>query len=273
MRVVSQAGRVNRANRVNPFTTMSTAKNLITVLLALAACAGGEPRAATPATKADPLEDLSFAALEKRQALGALRKEVIVDRTKWPKGDVPGLDFTKATGNAIIVHAESGRLSNPFSTLTNAVPFKLFHLEDDPYRLALAARGIGLGKPEDKAKYRADKYKPALEHIARARYVLFIVAELDEPKVDVAVKSFTAGRLDGAGVLYEIESKKLLGGFPIEARNSAKITTRTGDYTGQALDAVMHDFENNARAALWKGLKARFPSAKLPTIVYLDSKE
>jgi hypothetical protein len=226
------------------------------------------------AAAADPLEDLSFAALEKRVALNELRKEVNVDRSKWPKGDVPGLDFTKATGNAIIVHHESGQHSDPIGgTLTNAPPFKLFHLEDDPYRLTLYARGIGPAKPEDKAKYRTDKYKPALQQMARAKYVLFVAGKVEEPKVNVVTKSFTPGRLEGAGVLYEIESKKLLGGFPIEARNSPKISTRTGGYTGQELDAVMHDFENNARAALWKALKARFPSAKIPTIVYLDSKE
>jgi hypothetical protein len=250
---------------------MLNVKSLFLVLLALGACAGGELQAAA---KADPLEDLSFAALEKRVALNALRKEANPDRAQWPKSDVPGLDFTKATGNAIIVHHESGRHANPFATLTTTgAPFKLFHIEDDPYRLAPAARGIGLPKPEDKAKFRTDRYKPALEHIARAKYALFVVGKVEEPRVDVAVKSFTPGQLEGVALLYEIESKKLLGGFPIEARNSAKITTRTGGYTGQELDAVMHDFENNARAALWKGLKGRFPSAKLPTIVYLDSKE
>jgi hypothetical protein len=228
--------------------------------------------AATPAQKLDPFEELSFTALEKRQALSALRKEVVADRAKWPTGEVRGLDFTKETGNAVVVHTESGRLSDPFSSLTGAVPFKLFHIQDDPYRLATAARGIGLARPEDKAKYRTEKYRPALEHIARAKYVLFVVAELTEPKVELG-RSFTSGKLEGAAVLYEIQPKTLLGGFPIEAKNSAKVTTRTGDYTGQALDAVMHDFENNARAALWKGMKARFPSAKLPTIVYLDSKE
>ena len=247
-------------------------KRLMPALLAVAACASGELQAA--AAQADPLEDLSFAALEKRVALNALRKETNPDRAQWPKGDVPGLDFTKATGNAIIVHHESGQRANPFATLTTSgAPFKLFHLEDDPYRLALAARGIGLSKPEDKAKYRTEQYKPALAHIARAKYALFIVGKVEEPRVDVAVKSFSGGRLDGVAVLYEIEAKKLLGGFPIEARNSAKVTSRTGGYTGQELDAVMHDFENNARAAVWQGLKARFPSARLPTIVYLDSKE
>lgn len=246
---------------------MLSVKRLIFVLLAVISCAGGTSLAA------DALEDLTSAALEKRQALGALRKQVMVDRAKWPKGDLPGLDFTKATGNAIIVHTESGRLKDPLSSLTGAVPFKLFHLEDDPYRLALSARGIGLATGEDKAKYHTAQYKPALGHMVRAKYVLFVVGELDEPKVDVAVKRFTAGKLEGAGILYEIESKKLLGGFAIEARNSAKITTHTGNYSGQVLDAVMHDLENNARAELWKGLKTRFSSAKIPTIVYLDSKE
>ena len=245
-------------------------KSLIFVLLAVATCPGELHAAA----KADPLEDLSFAALEKRVALNALRKEANPDRAQWPKGDVPGLDFTKATGNAIVVHHESGQRANPFATLTTTgAPFRLFHIEDDPYRLAPAARGIGLPKPEDKVKFRTDRYKPALEHIARAKYALFVVGKVEEPRVDVVAKSFSGGTLDGVAVLYEIESKKLLGGFPIEARNSAKIATRTGGYTGQELDAVMHDFENNARAALWKALKARFPSAKIPTIVYLDSKE
>ena len=224
------------------------------------------------AAVADPMEDLTFAALEKRVALNMMRKEVEVDRAKWPKGDVPGLDFTKA-GNAIIVHHESGQHSDPIGgVLTNAPPFKLFHLEHDPYRVTLRARGISLDKGEDKAKYRSDTYKPALQQMQRAKYALFIIAKVQEPKYYLG-KSFTPGKLEGAGVLYEIESKKLLGGFPLEASNSDKVQTRTGGHAGQELDYLMHDFENNARAALWKALKARFPSAKLPTIAYLNSKE
>ena len=97
-------------------------KRLFFVLLAVAACTGGESQAAA-AKKADPLEDLSFAALEKRVALNALLKEATLDRAQWPKSDVPGLDFTKATGNAIIVHHESGQHANPFATLTNGRAF------------------------------------------------------------------------------------------------------------------------------------------------------
>ena len=223
------------------------------------------------AAAADPMEDLTFAALEKRMALNALRKEVVTEPAKWPKGDVPGLDFTKA-GNAVIVHHESGQLSNPFDAVTGAPPFKLFHLEHDPYRVTPRARGIGLDKGEDKAKYRTDMYKPALQQMQRAKYALFIVGKVQEPKFYLG-KSFTPGKLEGSAVLYEIEAKKLLGGFPLEARNSDKVSTRTGGYTGQELDALMHDLEENARAALWKALKARFPSAKQPTIAYLNSKE
>ena len=251
---------------------MRQIKRLILALLAVTVYASGAWAAGTQKSGL-AMDDLTSHALEKRQTLSALRKQVISDRAKWPKGDVPTLDFTKATGNAVIVHAESGQLKNPLSSLTNAVPFKLFHIEDDPYRLALAARGIGLAKGEDKSKYQSERHRPALEQLVRAKYVLFVVGELDEPKVDVTVKSFKPGKFEGDGILYEIETKKPVGGFAIEARNSAKITTRTGNYTGQALDAVMHDFENNAREALWKGIKTRFPSAKLPTIVYLDSKE
>ena len=222
---------------------------------------------------ADPMEDLTSAALEKRMTLNAMRKEVVAEPAKWPKGDVPGLDFTKA-GNAIIVHPESGQHSDPIGgVLTGAPPFKLFHLKDDPYRLTPRSRGIGLEKGEDKSKYRSDDYKPALQQMQRAKYVLFIAGKVQEPKIDLGGKSFTPGKFDGAGVLYEIESKKLLGGFPLAAVNSDKVRTRTGNYTGQELDALMHDFEENARAALWKAMKTRFPSAKQPTIAYLNSKE
>jgi hypothetical protein len=144
-------------------------------------------------------------------------------------------------------------------------------LQDDPYRLALRARGISLDKGEDKAKYRSDEYKPALEQMQRAKYALFIVGKVQEPNYYLG-NSFTPGKLEGAGVLYEIESKKLLGGFPLEARSSDKIGTRTGNYQGQELDALMFDFENNARAALWKAMKVRFPSARQPTIAYLNLK-
>ena len=258
---------------LGPIFLISNVKRLTLMLLAVTACVGSVALAAAVAKPAETIEDLTFAALEKRQTLSALRKQVKVDRAKWPKGDLSGLDLTKATGNAIIVHTESGRLKDPTTMLTGAVPFKLFHLEDDPYRLVIAARGIGLAKGEDKAKYHTAQYRPTLELMVRAKYVLFVVGELDEPRISALDKSFTGGKLEGAGMLYEIESKKLLGGFAIEAKNSTKVTTRTGGYTGQALDAVMHDFENNARAALWKGLKTRFPTAKIPTIVYLNSNE
>ena len=259
---------------------------LVGALLVVAGCKGEEPQkpappAGSPAVagavavetkKPDPLEDLASAAFSKWAALYQLRKEVSLDRAAWPNEE-PELDFRKETGNAIVVHHESARHDNPLEVLTRGAAFKLFHLEDDPYRLAQAA-GSYTAKAEDKAKYRADKYKPALEHIVRAKYAVYVVAKVQQPQVDfAATKSFSPGKLEGAGVLYEIESKKLLGGFPIEARNSDKISVRSGGYTGQEHDTVLHDFENNAREALWKALKARFPSARLPTIVYLDSKE
>ena len=259
---------------------------LLPVLLAVAACKGeeaqkptaaGAPPAvaeATPvASKPDPFEDLSSAAFSKWAALYRLRKEVSLDRTAWPSDQEPELDFRKDAGNAIIVHHESARHEDPLDGLTKGAAFKLFHLEDDPYRLAQAA-GDYSARSEDKAKYRTGKYKPALEHIVRATYVVYVVGKVQQPRVDfAATRSFSPGKLEGAGVLYEIESKKLLGGFPLEARSSDKVSTRTDDSTARAQDAVLHDFENNARDALWKALKARFPSVRLPTIVYLDSRE
>jgi len=257
-------------------------KSLVGALIVAAGCKGEEPQkrappsvaaaAAVETKKSDPLEDLASAAFSKWAALYYLRKEVSLDRAAWP-GEEPELDFRKETGNAIVVHHESGRHENPLEVLTKGAAFKLFHLEDDPYRLAQAA-GSFTSKPEEKAKYRVDKYKPALEHIVRAKYAVYVVAKVQQPQLDSpSTRSFSPGKLEGAGVLYEIESKKLLGGFSIEARNSDKVDVRSGAYTGQEHDSVLHDFENNAREALWKALQARFPSARLPTIVYLDSKE
>ena len=250
------------------------------VLLALAACKAEEPQksadtAGKPASvapespKPDPLEE---AVRGKRAAVYLLRKEVAVDPGAWPEDAEPELDFGKEKGNAIVVHAESGRHADPLDSLTKGPAFKLFHIEDDPYRLANSAYGM-LEKPEDQAKYRTDRYKPALELLARAKYVLFVAGKVEQPSVAfAATKSFTPGRLEAAAVLYEIESKKLLGGFTIEARNSDKVRA-TADSDSQAHEAVLHDFENNARQALWKGVRARFPSVRIPTIAYLDSRE
>ena len=259
---------------------MTHVRTPLLMLLAVAACSAEESKNTTQPAAAvnaapesrtpDPLED---AVRSKRGAVFFLRKEVNPDPMAWPKDEEPELDFGKERGNAIVVHAESGRHADPLEVLTRGAAFKLFHLEDDPYRLAFQAYGM-LEKLEDPAKYRTAKYKPALEQLTRAKYVLFVVGKVEQPRVvSAAAKSFSPGKLEGAGVLYEIESKKLLGGFPIEARNSDNVNVRTGGYTGQEHDSVLHDFENNAREALWKALKARFPSARLPTIVYLDSKE
>ena len=261
----------------------STARVLL-VPLVLAACNAEKPRepsarvsppnvtgpSSVEGQPADSFEKLSSAAFSRWAALYYLRKEVNAERAAWPTDEEPELDFRKAEGNAIIVHHESGKHENPFEVLTKGAAFKLFHIEDDPYRLAYSAGDLS-AKPEDKAKYRADQYKPALEQILRAKYAVFIVGKVKQPEVFAG--SFTPGKLEGVGVLYEIESKKLLGGFPLAASSSHEVRTRTGDYANQEHDAVLHDFENNARAALWTAIKARFPSVKLPTIVYLDSKE
>ena len=253
-------------------------KILVAALIAVVACKGEEPpkppaagNTAPVARKPDPFEELSAAAFSRWVELYRLRKEVSLDRATWP-GEEPELDFRKDAGNAIIVHHESARHENPLDTLTSGPAFKLFHLEDDPYRLAWTV-GDPTTRPEDKARFRSGKYKPALEHIVRARYAVYVVGKVQQPRVDFAVtRSFSPGNLEGAGVLYEIESKKLLGGFPLEARNSETVRASTESAT-RAHEAVLHDFESNAREALWKALKARFPSARLPTIVYLDSRE
>ncbi|MDB4954122.1 MAG: hypothetical protein JWO36_1691 [Myxococcales bacterium] len=224
--------------------------------------------AAPSGSAAAEADDPSSKAAEKWLAVNELRADskTKTDPAAWPKDDVPGLDFTKETGDAVIVYPEGRGGKDP---LTDAPRFKLMHIVDDAYRLA----PLAVSTDASNAKYKAAAFRPALGQLARAKYALMVVADTELPKVDNVAKRFKSGELKGVAVLYEIESKKALGGFEVAATNSDKVLTYTGNYTGEELDAVMHDFEKAAIDSVTDGIKKRFPSAKVPPIIYLNSRE
>ena len=244
------------------------------VLLALVACKTSDAPAPPPAPAPQPaptppgaeravelIDDAtSFKALEKKVQLYELRRELRVEAeasTPWPTADVPGLDFTKS-GNAIVAYKETGM---PFVTISKARPFELLPLEDDPFRATSHVRGIGVRDGAPETEYRDVKYQPALEQMIRAKYVVFVMGNQDQPIT--AGDIFLPARLSATCLLYEIETKQLLGGVQITATNTAELKLKKGDEDGN-LERLMTDFEHNARTALWSALKARFPSVKTP---------
>lgn len=246
---------------------------LAVLILVTVACSkaspGGERSSAAPAPTANAVpHDVDEKAAERWLAVNDLRADAKTktDPTTWPKDDPPALDFTKETGNAVIAYPEGRGGKDP---LTNAPRFKLMHIVDDAFRLAPL---VSSTDPAN-AKYNGAAYRPALGQMARAKYALMIVAEVALPSVDVGAKELTPGVFKGVAVLYEIETKHVLGGFEFAARSSDKVLTHTGNYTGEELDAVMHDFEKASIDAVTAGIKKRFPMAKVPPIIYLSSNE
>ena len=228
---------------------------LVAALLALGAC---KERAA-PAVQPPPVAvvdaklvdaDLVHAALKRRVEIAALRRELgSAAEAPLPEGDVAGLDFTR---NAIVAYREVGM---PFITPSKARPFALLPLEDNPYEVAALASGIGLSDGEPEATYRAPRYQPALERIARARYVLLVIGTQEQPYT--LVDRVVAGSLAASCFLYEIDTKQLLGGFAFRAASTPDLKRRSDEQ-------LMQDLETNVRTALWAHVKQRFPSAITP---------
>ncbi|MDQ3341869.1 MAG: hypothetical protein M4D80_42525, partial [Myxococcota bacterium] len=224
--------------------------SLALVLLALVACKERPaPAPAQPPPPADAAlldEALRSKALEKKVALYGLRSEIKIEAESsapWPTDEVHDLDFRR-TGNAIIAYRETGL---PFVTASKARPFELLPLVDDPWNAVTYVR-----------EHADVKLAPALEQMVRAKYVLFVMGNQDQPMM--LGSSYTPAKLSATGLLYEIESKKLLGGLSFRATNTEGLTLKR-DNDAANYDTLMSDFETNARTALWTSVKARFSSA------------
>jgi len=211
----------------------------------------------------------AFKALEKNVTINQLSHEAKkTDPATWPKDDVADLDFTLETGNAVLVLRKTGGELDEI--LVNAPKFQLFHAEDDPSLIARYANGIGLPEGDTKATYQDKRFAPALATAARAKYAMLLTTELTRPDLDMGNgKKFTPGAVKGRGVLYELESQKLLGGIEFIGTNSDEVMVVKGN-TSDHPRKLVHDLERNTREALRKAVIARFPSAKVPTWTYYE---
>ncbi len=230
--------------------------------IGLLGCKGGdEPRTApVPTGSARPAApDIQGINVRALRGVGAIHdvyraaQDAAQDRTTWPTAAVPGLDFARPSGNALVIHRDSRTGVDPVSGIPG---FQLFAINDDPFLLAQYVHGVGV----DKGMYRSANYLPQLELIGHATYVVLVFGDVTYPQL--IGKEFTGGHFDGAAVIFELESKRLLGGVELAASNSDAVDPGATGRDGMA--AVMKDFQGNTRKALAMALQTRFPDAKLP---------
>lgn len=241
-------------------------------LLALVACRSSEPPqqrpppppptahdAAAPAWNealaqalVGPRADVAKAYL----AMKALRKMQAEGDLALPDGPLPALDFTHETGDAIL-SSPPWQAREP---ITEEPQLRVVHLADDPYRLASLADGV-LARDEDKATYRAARFRPALEHLARARHVVFVVG--------TTATTIHPARFDGIALVYELSSTQLLAGIPLHVTGRSEVRASTAGHLFRRLDPVVLDLEARVRDALWDGLRARAPAVKVPALAYV----
>ncbi len=204
--------------------------------------------------------DLVSKAQDRHFAVFEIAREAeAVDPASWPTGDVPGLDFTRETGNTVVVLRKP--LGAQEEILMKAPKFRLLRIEDDAYAVSGYASGTSLPEGESAAAYQESRYWPALELMKRAKYALYLTAELQRPDLGYG-DSFTAGIVKGKGVLYAIDPPKLLGGVEFLGTNSESVKVNKANT--EEKEKLVLDLENNARKALEKAIVARFPSAKAP---------
>jgi hypothetical protein len=172
----------------------------------------------------------------------------------WPAEAVDGLDFTEKTGNAIMVLHDDlidiGRKAD--------VELRFATLEADPFRVT--QRVLGLIQDGAVNARNTGLYEPLLQHLQRARYALIVVTtRVDLPETTLGnSRRFRPGRVDGVGLLFEIDKRALLGGFTFSATNSEKLLATKGEERSKLRKNLAYHFGE----ALKIGVEERFRGAK-----------
>jgi hypothetical protein len=246
-------------------------KHLVLAAL-LIACKSERPVSSSPATTtpgdaAIPwTEDFGNAVLNVRAdvskvmlAVRELRKQVEGER-QFPEWPLPPLDFTRQ-GNAILANERS----TAREIITDAANFRIVHHDDDPYYLAMRADGM-MSSDEEKAKYRAARYRPAIEQLTRAKVVVVVAGTLKSPVIGLAGRLEEPARFDGMALVYEIATAKLLTGIPLAITGTTNVRLdKNATYYRQGDPAIL-ELEHLAREALWTELGKRSPSVKPASI-------
>ncbi len=208
-----------------------------------------DPRAAV----AEPYRARLLPMLEALVAIGPLAEEQGWVNVGWPT-EAQAPNFSDEAGDAVVVMRDDIRdlHAPPY------VPIRCCKLDFDPVRVAIQM--LGLSRPETGGLDGSPKfYARHLDQLARARYALVVCThEIRLPQVDGS--QFEAGRVDGAGLLYEISTRALRGGFEIHVENSWQLkgSDRTID------DKLRADLEAKFSLAVVRLIGDHFPAGRAP---------
>jgi len=207
------------------------------------------------AAVADRYRERLLPKLEALVAIAQVAEEQAWMTVGWPTDPVAP-DFDDAAGDAVVVMRDDLRdlHTAPY------VRLRCTSLDFDPVRVAVQM--LGLATPERECLDAPDLkfYVRHLEQLARARYALIVVMhEVRLPSTEGAA-SFEAGRVHGAALLFEIESRELRGAFEYHAENSWQLkgNDRTID------DKLRADLASRFSNAIVRGIGERFPAGRAP---------
>jgi hypothetical protein len=189
-----------------------------------------------------------------------LRRETLEGERAFPTDPLPALDFTRASNNAIF----TGDTRLAREILVPHARFRIVHLDDDPWQIAMLADGM-MSEEHEKTKYRA--YRRELEMLVRAKYVVIVLGE-GKPAVSFDKKITTPAQFDGIALVYEIATTKLLAGIPLHASSKTTRASSTDYYRGP--DGAMLELETIVRDQLYDGFEKRAASVKRETYVYMQ---
>lgn len=173
----------------------------------------------------------------------------------WPKDDVEP-DFSDDEGNAVVVMLDDIRDLG----VSSYVRVRCTKLDFDPVRVAIQMLGLATSETEYLNAPNPTFYARHLEQLARARFALIVLThEIRLPTTEGA-STFEAGRVTGAAMLYEIETRELRGAFEYRAENSWQLkgNDRTID------DRLRGDLAARFSAAVIDGIADRFPRGRAP---------
>lgn len=214
----------------------------------LLACGCQTPREKYEAASRETLALLPSLANLAREA--APITEAAVDGLKA----VTDLSLKYKRSNALLIHLEE--LSNP--TVRLALPVRLNH-RSPTVDVATALNLVQPVAPERlDARYdpSCDAESPDWQLLGEARYVLVVrTSEARDARL-LGDRTFAEGSWRGEVLVYELRSKRLLGGFPLSGGNHAWVQTRLGR-DQQNLNA---DLQLAARGNLNEALRQHFPS-------------
>jgi hypothetical protein len=207
------------------------------------------------AAVADAYRARLMPTLEAIAALGTAADEQGWMALGWPTDPVTP-SFRDDTGDAVVVMRDDIRDLHylPYVRLRCA------KLDFDPVRVCIQM--LGLASPDREPLDAPDPafYRRHLEQLARARYVLIVVThDVRMPRVEGAT-SFEGGMVNGAALLFEIETRTLRGAFEYVAINGDHL--KGSDRTIE--DKLRDDLEAQFSSAIIDGIARRFPDGRPP---------